>query len=221
MKQAPSAVFTSLAGFREEVEARDATDMNGHIRAAMNLHGTVNSISSPGHFQLGHLFVSKRCRIKDITAVLSQSRECQEKVEAMVMSLDLNTVAVLWENKAAWGRLWGALMRLSSEEMVVYKNRLRNHLSALCSRLAGEQRNRADEFFTMSKQDDAACEEVASHPFPLFNPSPFTLHPKCCLLFFFLWAYYCLSPVRIFSCPETRRRLYILGTRPGTSLAIR
>ena len=162
MKQAPSAVFTSLAGFREEVDAKKATDMNRHIREAMNRHGTTNSVSAPDYYQLGHLLVHKKCRVKAIASALRQSKECQEKVEAMVMSLDSHTVSVIWENMAVWGRLWAALIKLSGEEMVVYKNRLRNHLSTLCSRLSGEMRERADAFFALAKQDDAACEEVAS-----------------------------------------------------------
>lgn len=200
MKQAPSAVFTSLAGFREDFEAKDATDMNRHIREAMNRHGTVSSISTPDYFQLGHLLISKKCRIRAITSAISQSQECQEKVEAMVMSLDAHTVSVVWENMAVWGRLWGALMKLTGEEMVVYKSRLRNHLSTLCSRLTGDERKRADTFFDMAKEDNAACEEVTSSP----SSSPSAQRAAVHFFSFFFFFFFLLRVVWV----STTGRLY-------------
>lgn len=160
MKQAPSAVFTAIPGFDSSVSATIASDMSPHLFNAIARNKTGSYLSYPGYMQLGGVLVKQSCTQKALSECLAHSLECREEVKILLTGLTTDTVSVLWENSFVWGRLWAAVKRLEDQALVLYKNAIQNHISNLCSRLEGAEREQADAFFETSQQDDLFFEEV-------------------------------------------------------------
>lgn len=160
MKLAPSAVFTAIPGFEPSVSAENASDMSPHILDAIERNKTGSYVSFPGYVQLGGLLVKQSCTTKALSECLSQSPGCRQEVQTLLTGLTADTVSVLWENSFVWAKLWAAVTRLKGQDMVLYRNAIQNHVSNLCSRLEGAQREQADAFFEESLQDDQHFEEV-------------------------------------------------------------